>query len=244
MDVAGEAYVTMTLNGITKDIRVIISKEMKEDMLISRTDLKTFKVIPQGFPFSIVNCCNIEEKSKVVLDDFDDVATDSLNITPMVTEKGMKINLTKSATPKRVSIARRIPLRYTDPAKAVIEDLIKKNVITRVHKPTAWCSPAFFVPKPGGKVRLVTDYTHLNKFVKRPVHPFPSTRDILQAIPSTAKIFAKLDAVHGYFQLGLDEESSYITTFLIPEGRFRYLRAPMGLNASSDEWCFHSDMLI
>ena len=70
--------------------------------------------------------------------------------------------------------------------------------------------------------------------VKRPVHPFPSTREILQAIPVTAKYFAKLDAVHGYFQLALDEESSKLTTFLLPQGKFRYTRAPMGLNASSD----------
>ena len=93
-------------------------------------------------------------------------------------------------------------------------------------------------------MRLVTDYTQLNKFVKRPIHPFPSTRDILQSIPKEAKIFAKLDAVHGYFQLALDEESSKITTFLLPQGKFRYLRAPMGLNASSDEWCCHSDAII
>ena len=57
------------------------------------------------------------------------------------------------------------------------------------------------------RVRLYTDYRKLNKLVKRPVHPFPSTREILQAIPVTAKYFAKLDAVHGYFQLALDEES-------------------------------------
>ena len=54
----------------------------------------------------------------------------------------------------------------------------------------------------------------------------------------------KLDAVHGYFQLALDEESSIITTFLLPQGKFRYLRAPMGLNASSDKWCCHSDAII
>ena len=57
-------------------------------------------------------------------------------------------------------------------------------------------------------------------------------------------MFAKLDAVHGYFQLGLDKESSKVTTFLLPQGKFRYLRAPMGLNASSDEWCYQSDVLI
>ena len=67
---------------------------------------------------------------------------------------------------------------------------------------TEWCSPAVWVPKGDNvRVRLCTDYRELNKMVKRPVHPFPSTTEILQAIPVTAKYFAKLDAVHGYFQL-------------------------------------------
>ena len=34
----------------------------------------------------------------------------------------------------------------------------------------------------------------------------------------SGKFFAKMDAVHGYFQLGLDEESSRMTTFLVVEG--------------------------
>ena len=76
------------------------------------------------------------------------------------------------------------------------------------------------------------------------MHPFPATRDIIQSVPKGQKVFAKLDAVHGYFQLALDEESSFLTTFLLPQGKFRYLRAPMGLNASSDKWCCHSDKII
>ena len=66
----------------------------------------------------------------------------------------------------------------------------------------------------------------------------------MQSIPEDAKFFAKLDAVHGYFQLALDEESSYLTTLLIPSGRYRYLRAPMGLSSSSDEWGRYSDYVI
>ena len=86
------------------------------------------------------------------------------------------------------------------------------------------------MPKPDGKlVRLVTDYTKLNKYVRRPVHPFPSVKDIVQAIPVATQYIAKMDAVHGYFQLALDEESSKLTTFLLPSGRYCYLRAPMGL---------------
>ena len=90
------------------------------------------------------------------------------------------------------------------------------------------CSPAFFVPKADGKnVRMVTDFTQLNFHVERPVHPFPSVDDIVKAIPPTAKFFAKMDAVHGYFQLALDDDSSYLTTFLLPSGRYRYLRAAL-----------------
>ena len=71
---------------------------------------------------------------------------------------------------------------------------MNKKVIVPVNTTTDWCSPAFFVPKADMiRVRLVTDYTHLNKYVKRPVHPFPYTSEILQVIPSTAKCFAKLD---------------------------------------------------
>ena len=68
--------------------------------------------------------------------------------------------------------------------------------------------------------------------------------EILKTIPASAKVFAKFDAVNGYFQVSLDEESSKLTTFILPSGRYRYLRIPQGLNASSDEWCHRSDAII
>ena len=63
-------------------------------------------------------------------------------------------------------------------------------------------------------------------------------------VPAGTKFFAKMDALHGYFQLALDKQSSKITTFLLPSGRYQYLRAPMGLSSSSDKWCRHSDRVI
>ena len=147
----------------------------------------------------------------------------------------MKISQKPKAIPQKVTGAQRIPLRYDTGGDSMVEDLINKRVIVPVNHTTDWCSPAFFVPKTDMiRVRLVTDYTHLNK---RPVHPFPCTNDIMQVIPSTAKYFVKLDAGYGYFQLALEPKSSLITTFLLPQGKFRYLSASMGLNASSDEWC-------
>ena len=163
----------------------------------------------------------------------------------MKIDKPIHITLLPGATPKKVLSARRVPLRYEKEAAKTIKELVDRGVITPVNETSDWCSPVFFVPK-GDKirVRLVTDYTELNKHVNRPVHLFAHTTEILQAIPPEAKFFAKMDAVHGYFQLGLGKESSRMTTFLLPQGKFRYLRVPMGLNASSDKWCCHSDVII
>ena len=147
--------------------------------------------------------------------------------------------------PLHISTARQIPKHFQTAAEHCIRDLFDKGVSEKGDYPTGWCSPAFFVPKANNiDVRLVTDFTYINKHVVRPVHPFPSSTDIMQAIPADAYIFAKLDTVHDYFQLALDEVSSDLTTFLLPSGRFKYKRAPMGLSASSDEWCQKSDYVV
>ena len=78
------------------------------------------------------------------------------------------------------------------------------------------------------------------------MHPFPSVSDIVQAFPSEATIFAfaKFDTVKEYFQITLDEESSKLTKFILPFGRYLYKRIPQGQNASSDKWCIRSDEVI
>ena len=75
----------------------------------------------------------------------------------------------------------------------------------------------------------------------RPTHVFPSTKDILRNIEPEAKVFAKVDCTHGYYQIPLAEESRHYTTFLLESGRYRYKKAVMGLNSSSDEFCYRSD---
>ena len=162
----------------------------------------------------------------------------------------MDITLKAGAIPRKCLTARSVPLHWQGPAAAAIETLLKSKVITKEEGPTDWIAPAFFVPKGDPKVKealkkgmvvvtikdlqLVVDYIGLNQHVKRPVHPFPSTKDILQQLPPDGRVFATLDAVQGYHQIALSESASKLTTFLLPSGKFRFLRAPMELNASSD----------
>ena len=92
--------------------------------------------------------------------------------------------------------------------------------------------------KGNGKVRLVNNLTALNKYTKRPIHGFPSVSELREWIVHTSRYFAVLDCVQEYHQLKLDEESSLLTTFMVSTGngsqQYRFVHAPMGLNASGD----------
>ena len=105
---------------------------------------------------------------------YKDVISDQLNETPMA-GKPMHIYLTEGPMlPTRVTTARAVPKNMERAALAAVDDLLKKKVITKVETPTDWCSPAFFVAKKdSNKVRMVTDFTNLNKYVGQctPSHP-------------------------------------------------------------------------
>ncbi|KAK2702069.1 hypothetical protein QYM36_019318 [Artemia franciscana] len=71
--------------------------------------------------------------------------------------------------------------------------------------------------------------------IKRPHHPMPSFDEAVLK-HSGAKYFTKLDAHHGYWSLELDEESSELTTFNTPYGRYKFKRMPFGLISAQDEF--------
>ena len=139
--------------------------------------------------------------------------------------------------PLHVNTPRKTPYAYQGAAKGKFDHLVRLGILKKVEDVSEWCSPMSFVPKPDGDVRPVVDLVHLNKFVERPVHPFPTPRDIIAQIPGTSKYFAVFDAKSGYWQIALDEESKPLTTFITEWGCYCYLRAPMGLTSSGDEFC-------
>lgn len=59
-----------------------------------------------------------------------------------------------------------------------------------------------------------------------------------------SQFYMTADASEGYFQIKLEAESQQYTVFMTPWGRYKFLRAPMGLNASGDEYCYRGDMAI
>ena len=136
----------------------------------------------------------------------------------------MKIFLTPGQKePFRISTARPVPHHWEEKAKKAIQQLIDSKVIATMSDPSDWCAPGFFVPKSNGELRLIVDFTGLNRYVRRPIHTFPSSSEIVSGLDPHAQFFAKLDATQGYHQVPLDYDSSKMTTFLLPYGRFRFL---------------------
>ena len=49
-----------------------------------------------------------------------------------------------------------------------------------------------------------------------------------------AKLFSILDAKCGFWQVPLSKESSKLTTFMTPVGRYAFLRMPYGITTGSE----------
>ena len=138
-------------------------------MQVSYQDLIALHIISIGFLITIIQKCREVTRIEVweiLLHKYPDVLSDELSPEPMKTNAPMHIHIEEGASPKNVTTARRVPLRYKSKAEKTVQELIQKGIIVPANKTTDWCSPAFLIPK-GDKirVRLVTDYTELNKHV-------------------------------------------------------------------------------
>ena len=131
--------------------------------------------------------------------------------------------------PRRVAVALKPELQKK------IDELERKGVRAKVPIPTDWLSSMVAVRKPSGKLRICLDPQDLNRALKRPHYPMPTVEEILPHL-SNAKVFSILDAKDGFWQVKLDEESSYLTTFWTPFGRYRWLRMPFGISTAPEEF--------
>ncbi len=248
--------------GPTVEITAIVSSDLASgEILISWHDLVRLGVLHDSFP-AVLNmhgvstewlprreaACSLKplDMTLPLAEAFPDVLSDNLDATMRVKGPPLSIAWKKGirVKPKKCLVPKQVPVHMEKEAKALVSDLVAKGVLVELDDSvsTEWLSRGHFVPKPGGgKVRLVTDYVHLNSYVDRPVHPFPSPDLIFKMIPKGSTWFAKLDAVHGYFQLPMDYDSQLATAFLLPWGRYMYTVAPMGMASSGDWWCKRSD---
>ena len=113
--------------------------------------------------------------------------------------------------------------------------MIKEGILANVSEPTDWISNMMAAKKSNGDLRICIDPSHLNRAIRCPRYAMPTIEDVLPKL-TRAKIFTVLDTKNGYWQVQLDEESSYLTTMWTPCGRVRWLRIPFGIKSASEEF--------
>lgn len=143
------------------------------------------------------------------------------------------IELEEGATPVALSAPRRIPLPLRDLVRTELNRMEEMGVISKVTEPTAWCSGIVVIPKSAKQPpRICVDLTPLNAVVKRERHILPAVDQTL-AMMKNAKVFTKLDARSGFWQIPLTPESQPLTTFITPFGRYHFNRLPFWHRISS-----------
>ena len=107
--------------------------------------------------------------------------------------------------------------------EAKLRSLEKSGMISRVDTPTEWISnPTAVWKSDKQQVRICLDSRDLNKAIRRNHFDMPTLDDVLPNLHS-AKLFSLL-------------ESSYLTTFWGPDGRYRWLRLPFGVSSAPEEF--------
>jgi hypothetical protein len=233
IDVSGTTSLQVVEKGQRVHTIVAIVSQNLDQTIVGWKDLMAMGIISSDWPAmppqetegKILAADDNEEEKELgklkthMLNRYSTVFSDTINEKP-IAGTPMKIHLRDDIqiTPQKCYVARAMPVHQQATATKLEQELEAAGIIQKVDKPTAWTSPGFFIPKPNGGVRLVTDYAGprgLNSQILRPTHPFQAAHDIVPAIPPTARYFATADCVHGYFQLALDKESKTLTTFIL-----------------------------
>ena len=144
-----------------------------------------------------------------------------------------EIKLKPNAKPYSLFSARRVPIPLRDKVQAELQQMEAAGVISRVDRPTSWCAGMVVVQKKSGGVRICVDLKPLNENVLREIHPMPHVDDTLGQL-SGAKLFSKLDANSGFWQIPLAKPSRLLTTFITPFGRYCFNKLPFGISSAPE----------
>lgn len=154
-------------------------------------------------------------------------------IGPPVKTDPVKIILKDDAEPYSISVPRRIPIPLLPKVERELKRMEEAGVIEKVSGPTDWCAPMVPVLKSNGDVRICVDLKKLNKAVKRERYTLPTFDDITHKLAGS-KVYSKLDASSGFWQIPLDPESAKYTCFMTPMGRYVFKRLPFGINLAPE----------
>ena len=143
------------------------------------------------------------------------------------------IHLQVDKNAQSITPSRRVPTALRDKFKEELDRLEGLGVVAKVDEPIEWVSSVVIATKKSGALRICIDPRPLNQALKRETYQLPVLDDLMPEL-ARAMIFSSVDLTAGYWHCVLDDESSLLTTFVTPFGRYRWMRLPFGLSESSE----------
>ena len=125
--------------------------------------------------------------------------------------------------------SRNVPLPLRGKVKDELDKMESMGVISKIEEA---CAGMVVVPKREGKVRICVDLKKLNENVMREIHPLPKVDETVAG----AKIFSKLDANSGFWQIPLSKSSRLLTTFITPYGRYCFNKMTFGISSAPEHF--------
>ena len=144
------------------------------------------------------------------------------------------IELNENAKPAQ-DAPRTVPIALRQDLKKRLTEMKNEGIQEKVTEPTDWVNSAVYVKRPNKKLRICLDPRELNKYVKIPKYRMPTLDDITPHL-SQVRVFSVCDAKDGFLQIELDNQSSMLTTFHTPFGRYRWKRLPFGISSAPEEF--------
>ena len=149
--------------------------------------------------------------------------------------KEYEIKLQPDSKPHALFTPRHVPLPLRPKVAEELDRMEKLGVMSKVTDRTPWCAGMVVVQKKSGNVRICVDLKPLNRRVRREVHPLPKVDETLAQLTG-AKIFSKLDANSGFWQIPLAQSSRLLTTFITPMRRYCFNKLPFGISSAPEHF--------
>lgn len=126
-----------------------------------------------------------------------------------------------------------IPAHFWVPSIVRIKKMAETKIIERVFVAPRWISGLSAVPKGKGDFRLVVNMRGPNRAIRRQYYRMPRLDEMKTKLYG-ARWFTKLDLSSAFHHLKLSEEAKEMTTFMAPDGMYRFTRLVFGVNCAPE----------
>ena len=190
------------MNWLTK-YQVCINCATQEVNLTSLDGQLTKFYARKNIPKPELVCTAVVELEFIpVVSEYPDVFPEELPGMPPDRELKFEIDLVPGTAPLYKKYYR-MPSSELVELKKQLDELLQKGYIRPSSSP--WGSPAIFVDKKDGSLRMCVDYRQLNEVTIKNKYPLPRIDDLFDQL-SGAKVFSKIDLRTGYHQLKIKKQ--------------------------------------